>query len=68
MTNVKKFCDHVIAFLLTSCSAAVTAYLMAHVAHYNPGIPSSYIRNQALTSAVILFGFVAVEFIVTSEW
>jgi hypothetical protein len=64
---VKKLRDLVIVFLLASCSAAVAAYSMAHVAHYNLGIPSLDIRNQALTSAAVLFGFVAVEFIVTRE-
>ena len=68
MTNVKKFRDLVVVFLLASCGAAIVAYSMAHVAHYNLGISSSDLRNQALTSAVVLFGFVAVEFIVTSEW
>ena len=67
MAKVKKIRDRVIAFLLASCSAAVAAYLMAHVAHYNLGISSSDLRNRALTSAVLLFGFVAVEFIVTRE-
>jgi hypothetical protein len=65
---MRKFRDLVVAFLLASCSAAVAAYLMAHVAHYNLGISSSDLRNRALTSAALLFGFVAVEFIVTGEW
>ena len=67
MTNVKKVLDHVIAFLLASCSAAVAAYSMAHVAHHNLGMASSDLRNQALMSAALLIGFVTVEFIVTRE-
>jgi hypothetical protein len=67
VTNVKKFLGHVIAFLLASCSAAVAAYSLAHVAHHNLGIPRSDLRNQALMSAALLIGFVTVEFIVTRE-
>lgn len=65
---MKKFRDLAVAFLLACCGAAIVAYSMAHVAHYSLGISSSDLRNRALTSAVILFGFVAVEFIVTREW
>jgi hypothetical protein len=68
VTNVKKFRDLSIAFLLACCAAAIVAYSMAHVAHYGLGISSSDLRNQALTSAAVLFGFVAVEFLVTSDW
>lgn len=68
MTKVKKFFGFVITLLLASCSAAVVAYSMAHVAHYNLGIPSSDLRNQALMSAMLLIGFVSVEFIATREW
>lgn len=67
MTNVKKFCDRAIAFLLASGSAAVAAYSMAHIAHYNLGISSSDLRNQALTSAILLLGLVTVEFIATKQ-
>ena len=65
---MKKFRDLAVVFLLASCSAAIAAYSMAHVAHYGLGISSSDLQNRALTSAVVLFGFVAVEFIVTREW
>ena len=65
---MKKFRDVVVGFLLASCSAAVAAYLMAHVAHYNLGISSSDLRNRALTMAAVVFGFVAVEFVATREW
>ncbi|MDO9562215.1 MAG: hypothetical protein Q7J60_11375 [Bradyrhizobium sp.] len=67
MTNVKKFCEHAIAFLLASGSAAVAAYSMSQIAHKNLGIPSSDLRNQALMSAALLIGFVTVQFIVTRE-
>jgi hypothetical protein len=67
VTNVKKFCDHAIAFLLASCSAAVVAYSMSQLAHHNLGISSSDLRNQALMSAALLIGFVTVDFIVTRE-
>ncbi len=66
--KVKKFRDLVGIFLLASGSAAVAAYSMAHVAHYGLGISSLDLQDRALTSAAILFGFVAVEFITTSEW
>jgi hypothetical protein len=68
VTNVKRFRDVVVVLLLACGGATIVAYSMAHVAHYNLGISSSDLRNQALTSAVVLFGFVAAEFIVTSEW
>lgn len=64
---MKKFFNHAIAFLFASCSAAVAAYLMAHVAHYSLGIPSSDLRNRALMSAALLIGFVTVELFVTRE-
>ena len=67
MTNVKKLRDLVVVFLLALCGAAIVAYSMAHVAHYNLGISSSDLRNQALMSAALLIGFVTVDFIVTRE-
>jgi hypothetical protein len=67
VTNAKKFRERLIDFLVASGSAAFAAYSMAHVAHHSLGIPSADLRNQALVSAVLLIGLMAVEFIVTKE-
>ena len=67
MTGVKRIRDLLVTFMLASGSAAFVAYSMARVAHYSLGISSSDLRNQALMSAVVLIGFVTVEFIWTKE-
>ena len=46
-------------------SAAVVAYSLAHVAHYDLGVPAPALREQALVCAALICGLVTVEFLVS---
>ncbi len=48
-------------------SATFVAYSLAHVAHYNLGVPGSALREQALICAALIFGLVTIEFLVSKE-
>jgi hypothetical protein len=48
-------------------SAAVVAYSLAHVAHYDLGVPAPALREQALISAGLICGLVTIEFLFSRE-
>jgi hypothetical protein len=56
-----------VTFVFGVSSAAVVAYALAHVAHYNLAIPSSALREQALTCAVLMIGLVTIECLSSKE-
>jgi hypothetical protein len=64
---VKKFFRTAIALLLALGGAALVAYVMAHIANYNLGIPASALREQALISAGLIVGLVTIEFLASKE-
>jgi hypothetical protein len=64
---VKKFVDRTITLLAALGSAAAVAYAMAHVAHYNFGIPRSDLREQALICAGLIVSLVTIEFLASKE-
>jgi hypothetical protein len=53
--------------LLASGSAAFVAYAIAHIAHYNLGIPGSALREQALIAASLVVGLVTIELLASKE-
>lgn len=64
---MKKFVNSAMTFLLALGGAAFVAYVMAHIAHYNLGIPRSALREQALISAGLILGLVTIEFLASKE-
>jgi hypothetical protein len=64
---VKKFTELALTFAFASCSAAYVAYSAAYIAHYELGIPSAALRNQALTSAILILGLVTIEFLASKK-
>jgi hypothetical protein len=64
---VKNFVHSTIAFVFALGSAAFVAYVMAHIAHYNLGVPGSALREQALICAALVFGLVTIEFLASKE-
>jgi len=48
-------------------SAAIVAYSLAHIAHYDLGVPGSALREQALMCAALIFGLVTIEFLASKE-
>lgn len=48
-------------------SAAAVAYALAHVAHYDLGVPAHALREQALICAALICGLVTIEFLVSRE-
>jgi hypothetical protein len=64
---VKKFFQAAIALLLALGGAALVAYVMAHIASYNLGIPASALREQALISAGLIIGLVTIESLASKE-
>lgn len=55
------------SFFFAVASAAVVAYSLAHIAHYNLGVPGSALREQALICAALILGLVTVEFLMSKE-
>jgi hypothetical protein len=64
---VKRLAYLAVTFFLAMASAAVVAYSLAHVAHYNLGVPVSALREQALICAALIFGLVTIEFLASKE-
>jgi len=48
-------------------SAAGVAYVLAHIAHYNLGVPAPALREQALICAALVCGLVTIEFLSRKE-
>ena len=64
---MKRFARHAVAFLVGMICAAGVAYSLAHVAHYDLGVPASALREQALICAALIIGLVTIEFLVSRE-
>lgn len=64
---MKRLVSRAITFLAALGSAAVVAYSMAHVAHYNLGINRSDLREQALICAGLIISLVTIEFLASKE-
>ena len=64
---MKKFANLAITFLFAMASAAIVAYSLAHIAHYDLGVPGSALREQALMCAALIFGLVTIEFLASKE-
>jgi hypothetical protein len=64
---VNRVAHLVFTFFFAVSSAAVVAYSLAHVAHYDLGVPAPALREQALICAALIFGLVTVEFLVSKE-
>jgi hypothetical protein len=65
--QVKKFADIAITFLFASASAAVVAYVIAHIAHHDLGFSRSALREQALICAALVVGLVTIELLASKE-
>ena len=64
---MKKFTHLAIAFFFAATSAAIVAYSLAYVVHYNLGVPGPALREQALICAALVFGLVTIEFLASKE-
>ena len=66
-SQVNRLAQLTVTFLLAVASAAVVAYSLAHIAHYDLGVPGTALRQQALICAALIFGLVTIEFLVSRE-
>ncbi|HMM89913.1 hypothetical protein [Bradyrhizobium sp.] len=64
---MKRLSHLAVTFLFATVSAAVVAYVLAHIAHYDLGVPAFALREQALISAALISGLVTIEFLVSKE-
>jgi hypothetical protein len=55
------------SFFLAIGSATFVAYTLAYTAHYYLNVPSPAIREQALISAALVFGFVTIQLLTTKD-
>jgi hypothetical protein len=65
--QVKRFAQLAITFIFASGSAAVVAYLIAHIAHHDLGFSRSALRQQALICAALVVGLVTIELLASKE-
>ena len=56
-----------ITFIFASGSAAVVAYVIAHIAHHDLGFSRSALRQQALICAALVVGLVTIELLASKE-
>ena len=64
---MKRLSHFAVTFFFATASAAVVAYVLAHIAHYDLGVPAPALREQALISAALICGLVTIEFLVRKE-
>lgn len=64
---MKKFVSLAVTFILALGSAAIVAYVMAHIAHHSLGFSRSALREQALICAALIVGLVTIEFLASKE-
>ena len=64
---MKRFAYRAVTFSLAMTGAAVVAYSLAHIAHYDLGVPATALREQALICAALICGLVTIEFLVSKE-
>jgi len=65
--QVKRFAQLAITFIFASGSAAVVAYVIAHIAHHDLGFSRSALREQALICATLVVGLVTIELLASKE-
>lgn len=65
--QVKRFAQFAITFVFASGSAAVVAYVIAHIAHHDLGFSRSALRQQALICAALVVGLVTIELLASKE-
>ena len=64
---MKRFAYRAVRFSLALTGATVVAYSLAHIAHYDLGVPATALREQALICAALICGLVTIEFLVSRE-
>ena len=64
---MKKFAHLAITFVLALGTAAIAAYVIAHIAHHNLGFSRSALREQALICAALVVGLVTIELLASKE-
>jgi hypothetical protein len=64
---LKRFAHLAVTFFFAMGSAAIVAYSLAHIAHYDLGVPGSALREQALICAAVIVGLVTIEFLASRE-
>ena len=64
---MQKFAHLAITFILALASAAVVAYVTAHIAHHTLGFSRSALREQALICAALMVGLVTIELLASKE-
>ncbi len=64
---MKPFFHVIIISALALGSAATVAYVTAHLTHTVLGFPRSVLREQALMSAALMAGLLAVEMLTSKE-
>ena len=64
---MNKFAHLTITFILALGSAAVVAYVIAHIAHHGLGFSGSALRDQALICAALVVGLVTIELLASKE-
>ena len=64
---MKKFVSLAITSILALASAAIVAYVIAHIAHYSLGFSRSALREQALICAALVVGLVTIELLASKE-
>jgi hypothetical protein len=65
--QVKRLAHLAITLIFASGSAAIVAYVIAHIAHHDLGFSRSALREQALTCAALVVGLVTIEFLAGRE-
>ena len=64
---MKRFTHFAITFIFASGSAAIVAYVIAHIAHHNLGFSRSALREQALVCAALVVGLLTIELLASKE-
>lgn len=55
------------SFFFAIGSATIVAYTLAYTAHYYLNVPGFAIREQALISAALIFGFVTIQLLTSKD-
>jgi hypothetical protein len=55
------------SLFLVMGSAALVAYSLAYTGQFYLGMPGAALREQALTSAALIFGLVTIQFLIMEE-
>ena len=55
------------SLFLVMGSAALVAYSLAYTGQFYLGMPGAALREQALTSAAVIFGLVTIQFLIMED-